>query len=49
MHRHELHIRQQENWSALAALFQCINEKKFQELGFDSASNAAPRRGGCCG
>ena len=47
--RHELHVRQQEAWSAAAALLQRINEKISQELGLDFASNAAPRRGGCCG
>ena len=47
--RHALHVRQQEAWSAAVALFQRINEKISQELGLDFASNAAPRRGGCCG
>lgn len=47
--RHGLHVRQQEAWSAAAALLQRINEKISQELGLDFASNAAPRRGGCCG
>jgi cell fate (sporulation/competence/biofilm development) regulator YlbF (YheA/YmcA/DUF963 family) len=47
--RHELHVRQQEAWSAAVALFQRINEKISEELGLDFASNAAPRRDGCCG
>jgi cell fate (sporulation/competence/biofilm development) regulator YlbF (YheA/YmcA/DUF963 family) len=46
---HELSVRQQEAWSALVALLQRINEKLSQQLGFDFASNAAPRGGGCCG
>ncbi len=47
--RHELYVRQREAWSALVALLQRINEKLSQQLGFDFASNAAPRGGGCCG
>ena len=47
--RHELFVRQQEAGSALVRLLQRVNEKISQELGLDFASNAAPRRGGCCG
>jgi cell fate (sporulation/competence/biofilm development) regulator YlbF (YheA/YmcA/DUF963 family) len=45
----ELYVRQQEAGSALVRLLQRINEKISEELGLDFASNAAPRRGGCCG
>jgi len=47
--RHELVVRQQEAGSAVVRLFQTANGKISQELGLDFASNAAPRRGGCCG
>lgn len=47
--RHELFVRQQEAGSAVLRLLQSVNEKISQELGLDFASNAAPRRGGCCG
>jgi len=47
--RHELTIRQQEAGSAVVGLLQRVNEKISQELGLDFASNAAPRRGRCCG
>lgn len=46
---HELYARQQESWSAVTALLQQVNEAISHELGFDFASNAAYRRGGCCG
>jgi cell fate (sporulation/competence/biofilm development) regulator YlbF (YheA/YmcA/DUF963 family) len=47
--RHELHVRQQEAGSAVVELLRRINGKISADLGFDFASNASPRRGGCCG
>jgi cell fate (sporulation/competence/biofilm development) regulator YlbF (YheA/YmcA/DUF963 family) len=47
--RHELYVRQQEAGSAVVRLLQRLNEIVSQELGLDFASNAALRRGGCCG
>jgi hypothetical protein len=47
--RDELYVRQQETGSAVVRLLQRINEHISQELGLDFASNAALRRGGCCG
>lgn len=49
LQRHELYLRQQEAGSAVLRLLQRVNEKISEELGIDFASNAAPRRGGCCG
>ena len=47
--RNELYDHQQEAWNKLVGLLQRINDKMSQELGLDFASNAAPRRGACCG
>lgn len=47
--RHELYVRQQEAGSAVVRLLQRLNELISRELGLDFASNAAPRRRGCCG
>ncbi len=47
--KHGLYLRQQEAGSAVLALLQRVNEKISEALGLDFASNAAPRRGGCCG
>ena len=46
---HELYIRQQGAWEALVGLLQGVNRVISGDLGMDFASNAAPRRGGCCG
>ncbi len=49
LHRHELYVRQQEAWDAVVALLGHVNETLSRELGFDFASTASPRKGGCCG
>jgi len=49
LEHHELYARQQEAGSAFVRLLQRVNEKISEGLGLNFASNAAPRRGACCG
>ncbi len=49
LQHHDLYVRQQEAGDAFVRLLQRVNHKISEELGLDFASNAAPRRGGCCG
>ncbi len=45
----EFYLRQQEAWKKVVELLQSINRKISKMLGIDFASDATPRRGGCCG
>ncbi|ODU25226.1 MAG: hypothetical protein ABS95_00415 [Verrucomicrobia bacterium SCN 57-15] len=47
--RHERYVQRQEAGQALVELLQNINQAISDNLGLDFASNAALRRGGCCG